>query len=320
MTAGSRLTARVDETSVPGVVSLIMPVWRPRRDWLLAAVECALAQTGCELELIVVDDGCPEPVADLLGHVHDERMQIFRVDHAGVSHARNVGFAASRGAWIRYVDCDDVLEGDSTAHLLTLAGDDEVIAYGATVLCDEDLRPGMKMASDLEGDVVLECLFDRFPVTLPALLFPRSVVERAGDWDAEIVVCQDWDFILRALEVAPVRGDDRIVLHYRRHASGASAGNSPESARIADAGMWLVIERYFERHPEQRETSVEARARAAVELVIARRHRAAYVAHLGRAARGDPARAAREVLGFATTLARRLARRMVRRARGESAP
>lgn len=312
--------ARADGTPVKGVVSLIMPVWRPRRDWLLVAVESALAQTDCQLELIVVDDGCHAPVAELLSDVDDDRMQIVRIEHAGVSRARTVGLSASRGEWIRYVDCDDVLERDGTAHLLTSVGDGNVIAYGATVLCDEDLRPGLKMVSDLEGEVVHECLFDRFPITLPALLFPRSVVERVGDWDTELVVCQDWDFILRALEVAPVRGDDRVVLRYRRHAGGASAGNTAESARAADAGMWQVVERYFERHPTERGTSVEARARAAVELVIARRHRAAYVAHIGRAARGDPARATREVLAFAGALLRKLPGRVLRRRRTEPVP
>ena len=46
-----------------------MPVWQPRQDWLRPAVETALAQRDCPVELIVVDDGCPTPVADLLcGH------------------------------------------------------------------------------------------------------------------------------------------------------------------------------------------------------------------------------------------------------------
>jgi glycosyltransferase involved in cell wall biosynthesis len=302
------------------LVSLIMPVWRPRRDWLLAAVESALAQNGCELELIVIDDGCPEPVADLLAGVDDERMRIERVEHAGVSHARNTGFRASRGNWIRFVDCDDVLERESTAHLLTLGGNGVVIAYGATVLCDEDLRPAAKMTSNLQGRVVMDCLHDRFPITLPALLFPRWVVERVGDWDEEIVVCQDWDFFLRAFELAEVRGDDRTALRYRRHDDGASAGNSPESARAGDAGMWLVIDRYFERHPEQRGTAVEARARAAVHLVIARRHRAAYLAFLARAARGDPRRAAHELFVFARMLGSKLAKWTARRLVRQTAP
>lgn len=86
-----------------------MPVWRSREDWLRAAVDSALAQRDCDLELIVVDDGCERPVAELLADVDDRRLRVRRVPHGGVSAARNAGLAAAGGDWIRYVDGDDVL-------------------------------------------------------------------------------------------------------------------------------------------------------------------------------------------------------------------
>jgi glycosyltransferase involved in cell wall biosynthesis len=65
------------------LVSLVMPVWRPRRDWLLQAVRSALAQRDCELELIVVDDGNPEPIDELLAEVRDPALRIVRAPHGG---------------------------------------------------------------------------------------------------------------------------------------------------------------------------------------------------------------------------------------------
>jgi len=296
-----------------GLVSLIMPVWRPHATWLVNAVESALGQADCALELIVVDDGCAEPVADLLAHIEDERLQVVRVEHGGTSRARNAGFAASHGDWIRFVDCDDVLEPDGTAHLLAVAGEGDVIAYGATIWCDEELHPGWKMSSHLRGWAVAECLLNRFPVMLQALLFPRSIVERAGEWDPEITVCQDWDFLLRALELAPVRGSDRTVSRYRRHPGAASAGlpHSELSHRLSAEGMHLVMERYFDRHPEQRGTKLERKARAQVELVMARSHREAYLVHLGRAVRDDRGDVLREIRLLLRLVASKAARSLV---------
>ncbi len=129
-----------------------MPVWRPRREWLAAAVESALAQRGVELELIVVDDGNDVPVAETLGAISDPRMRIKRLDHVGLSAARNSGTAMARARWLRYVDADDVVTEDSTAHLLQLAaGSEDVITYGAIVLCDAELRPVWKMTCDVQG-------------------------------------------------------------------------------------------------------------------------------------------------------------------------
>ena len=74
-----------------------MPVWKPRPDWLHEAVASALAQRGCDLELVVVDDGCETPVAERLSAVQDERLRILRVSHGGVARARNAGIEAVRG-------------------------------------------------------------------------------------------------------------------------------------------------------------------------------------------------------------------------------
>jgi glycosyltransferase involved in cell wall biosynthesis len=253
------------------LVSLIMPVWRPRPEWLAQAVESALGQRGCRIELIVVDDGCPEPVADLLSWVRDERLRILRIEHGGVSRARNAGIAASMGSRLRFIDCDDVIDLDSTARLLRLMGNDEdVIAYGATILCDAALRPQGKIASRLEGSAAIVCLLNQgFTVMLPAMLFPRHIVQAAGDWDPTMTVCEDWDFVLRALEHARVRGEDRTTLYYRRHADAATS--SSDAFWQAGQGPLKVVSKYLDRHPEARGTRLETRIQAMLDVLMAER-------------------------------------------------
>jgi glycosyltransferase involved in cell wall biosynthesis len=266
---------RLSEAVVDGVssgdplVSLIMPVWRPRPEWLAQAVESALGQRGCRIELVLVDDGSPEPVEGLLSWVRDERLRIIRIEHGGVSRARNAGIVASTGSRLRFIDCDDVLDLDSTARLLRLMGDDEdVIAYGATILCDAALRPQGKIASLLEGRAVIACLLNQdFTVMLQAMLFSRHIVQAAGDWDPAMKVCEDWDFVLRALEHTRVRGEDMTALYYRRHAD-AAASNSDVFWQ-AGQGPSKVVSRYLERHPEARGTRLEMRMQAMLDVLRA---------------------------------------------------
>ena len=99
-----------------------MSAWKPNREWLLEAVNSILAQRGCRFELLVIDDGSPQPVAELLEHINDARMRVERVPHGGLSRARNAGAALARGDYIRFVDCDDFYPPDSTARLLELTG------------------------------------------------------------------------------------------------------------------------------------------------------------------------------------------------------
>jgi glycosyltransferase involved in cell wall biosynthesis len=249
-----------------GLASLVMPVWEPNPDWLRHAVETALGQRNCEIELIAVDDGCPEPISELLRDYDDPRLRIIRAEHGGASRARNRGIAESRGEYLRFIDADDAIDLDSTATLLDLVdGRDDLIVYGATLFCDEQLNGLWTMTSGVQGDAVEACLLGHFTTRPHAFLFPRPVVQAAGAWSGKLKVSDDWDFILRALEHAEVRGTHEVVTFYRRHVGGITAN----WAR-GEEGATRVVDRYFERHPELRGTTLERRARAGILAQSAR--------------------------------------------------
>ncbi len=283
------------------LVSHILPAWNPRPDWLLPAVRSVLAQTGCELELVVVDDGSETPVAELLAALDDDRLRVLRVEHGGVSRARNAALAAARGDHVRFVDADDLVAPGSTARLV--AAGEGVIPHGATTFCDERLRPVWTMRCRVEGDAVAACLLGRFTVRIVSMLFPRSVVEAAGPFDEEFRVSSDWDYVLRALEAAPVRASEPTATYYRKHGSSVTGDTAG-----GEAAAVLAVDRYFERHPERRGTALERRARATVDAMaartlVSRRSFGRGVRVAWRAAAADPAALAGEARRAAPALA-----------------
>ncbi len=160
----------------------------------------------------------------------DPRLRVIRIEHGGVAQARNAGIAEARGEYLRFIDADDVIEPASTSLLLELCeGRGDVIAYGATMFCDEDLRPLWKMTSEVEGDGVTACLLGRFQTRVTAFLFPRRVIELTGALDQDFEVSADWDFILR---VARARAGARNrlgglpVSKTSRRRDGESSGRS----------------------------------------------------------------------------------------------
>jgi glycosyltransferase involved in cell wall biosynthesis len=249
-----------------------MPVWRPRVDWLRQAIESVLAENRCDLELILVDDGNDQPIAALLTDVQDPRLRIMRVDHCGPYAARNAALRQAGGDYIRFVDSDDTVGPGSTGNMLELARtcSDETLVYGATAMCDADLNPGRIVKESFEGYAAEECLLGGFNVYVVSILYPRSVLERSGPWEETgFRVSGDWDFVLRALEQAPVRSLDQVVSYYRKNRDSVS-----RSARISDGvkAAKLVVDRYFDRYPERRGTALERHAYTNLCLNGARLH------------------------------------------------
>ena len=306
------------------LVSVIMPVWRPRQDWLRQAVESVLAEDACDLELILVDDGNDRAVAELLTDIDDPRLRIMRVAHCGPYAARNAALRTARGEYIRFVDSDDTVKPGSTGRLLELTRGcgEETLAYGATVMCDAELRPRRVVSEAFEGFAAEECLLGGFNVYVVSILYPRGVLDRSGPWEETgFRVSGDWDFVLRALEQAPVRRLDEVVSYYRTNPDSVS-----RSARVLDGAKAarLVVDRYFERHPEKRRTALEREAYTNISLYAARMHLSAgevgqSVRQLMFAARRNPLAAIAVVVRVAANAVRNKAKR-VSREQGQTRP
>jgi glycosyltransferase involved in cell wall biosynthesis len=293
------------------MVSLVMPVWKPNAAWFREAVRSALAEDGCPIELIVVDDGSPEPAADLLSDIEDPRLTVVAVSHGGVSKARNAGIARAAGEAIRFIDADDVVAPGSTGHLLELSRPDGAIAYGSTLVCDIDLRPEKTVGATVQGDALIECLLGNFFVYITAMLIPRPVIEAAGGFEPDLDPNEDYDYVLRALEHAPVRGDDLVASRYRRHATSVTGRQQAEEISVQRA-----LDRLFERRPDLLGTTVERTARAHVQLDIATQMMRAgrfpaSARHLSSALRLAPRRAAPRAATIVARFPRQAARRLL---------
>ncbi len=91
-------------------ISVIVPVYKVE-DYLDRCVESILSQTFTDFELILVDDGSPDncpAICDAWAE-KDIRIKVIHKENGGLSDARNVGFEASCGEWISFIDSDDYI-------------------------------------------------------------------------------------------------------------------------------------------------------------------------------------------------------------------
>ena len=92
-------------------VSVIMPVYNTKEEYLREAIESILNQTFSDFEFLIIDDASTNGGLSILRvyEQQDKRVRIIENSkNRGVSAARNIGLDKASGEYILFVDSDDV--------------------------------------------------------------------------------------------------------------------------------------------------------------------------------------------------------------------
>jgi len=186
---------------VNDVVSVIVPVYN-RAAQLRRAVASAISQTYRPIEILIVDDGStddtPLAIAELQAR-HAEARGI-RQENGGPGAARETGRRAARGAFLQYLDSDDViLPRKLELQVRALdANPGAGIAYARTRYRD---AAGVEMActwkTPLDGELSIFPHFLRgrlWETVTP--LYRAPVAEAAGPWTT-LRLEEDWEYDCR---------------------------------------------------------------------------------------------------------------------------
>lgn len=213
-------------------VSCVIPVWNGEA-YLAPAVESVLAQSHHPLEVIVVDDGSTDGTPDVIRSFGDS-IRGMRQANAGHGAARNAGLRVARGAFIAFLDADDLWHPDKLRRQLLAFGEQPALG-----LCFSWLRnfTGAAPAWDVapEGDAVPG-------YSSVTALVRRSTFDAVGPFDASLRHGGDRDFFLRVAEggIAKRLLDDVLVLrrlHDANRSRHLSASSRAEYLRILKASL-----------------------------------------------------------------------------------
>lgn len=87
------------------LVSVIIPTYN-RSKWLVEAIRSVLNQTYGNYEILVIDDGSEENIANL-SILKNNKIKYFRNENRGVAFSRNYGIKKAKGKYIAFLDSDD---------------------------------------------------------------------------------------------------------------------------------------------------------------------------------------------------------------------
>ncbi len=254
---------------VADLVSVVVPT-RNRVDYLARTVSSVLRQSYPEIELLVVDDGSGDGTAEYLAAISDTRVRSLRHDRCeGVSAARNRGLAAATGAWVAFVDDDDLWAPDKISRqmrALTLVPGASWTCTSAVVV-DADLRLLDWQRSPQSNDVAESLLAaNPIPGGASTVMARRQLLIDVGGFDEGLSVLADWDLWVRLALASPLAPVENAMAAYTVHAGGMSA----DLTRVVGERA-LLLDRY---HGERRRRGVDVNEVAWVAYVADRDQRA----------------------------------------------
>lgn len=181
------------------LVSVIIPAYNAA-DTVLETIESVLQQSLQDLELIVVDDGSTDDTLAVIKTVEDPRLKLFSFENGGCAAARNRGIEQASGAFLSFVDADDLWVTDKLQKQLQALQQNPAAggAYSWTLVMDasgESFYPGN--CESFEGDVYPHLLLSNFIASGSNMLFRREAVADVGGFDTSLRSYEDWDYYLR---------------------------------------------------------------------------------------------------------------------------
>lgn len=223
-------------------VSVVIPV-RNGKDYIQEALDSVLQQSFTNLELLLIDDGSTDDDYDRYA-LQDPRVRVIHLAGNGVSRARNVGMAQSRGEFIAFLDADDVwFPGKLEAQVRYFDAHPDVgVVFGKFIRWPALPGGGFAPASSLIQDVsqlskteeersgwLYARLLDGLLVGMNTAVVRRSVYEAIGGFDESMRQGEDYDFWLKASRIAEMHSLDGNVALYRIHPASAMHRLSKEN-------------------------------------------------------------------------------------------
>lgn len=179
-----------------------------KEQYLNECINSVLRQTKLPKEIIVVHDGCENPMH------HAKVTTIMSNGNYGVEHARHEAFRFSSGKLILFLDADDVLSPDYLEKMIvTLVKSKADIVYPDIYIWAGQNSKLTVTPNKLNLDYVKQ--FEKVVIPVTSLMH-RDVYLSLGGFK-KMEVLEDLDFFVRAMMKGFVFKKAQTLLWYRRY-------------------------------------------------------------------------------------------------------
>jgi glycosyltransferase involved in cell wall biosynthesis len=232
---------------IPGRVSVVMPCYNVAR-YVDAAIESLRNQTYKNIEVIAVNDGSTDDTMERLKRQAeaDARVRVFHRANGGPSAARNLGIRHVTGAFVCFLDGDDVYLPNKIERQVRFLDQHPGVdlVYSDFFFGDADLAPVDLTAPRVPYTDMVEAMAMRNWIGVHATLFRRTMMDAVGEFDESFRMAEDWDYWIRCAKVGAFGYLPGAMTIYRTHPGQAHHNID----RMFEAGK-RVLRKHFKSDP-----------------------------------------------------------------------
>ncbi|MDF7810199.1 glycosyltransferase family A protein [Hymenobacter sp. YC55] len=228
--------------SVP-FFSVIIPTYN-RASFIADTLRSVLAQTFAAFEIIVVDDGSKDNTAEVVQQFTQPSVQYHFKENGERGVARNYGFARAQGAYVLFLDSDDVLHPNHLATLHAAIQQQNQPNFIATKF--DFNRNGQRSASDLAllpaGSYSLEFFLKGNALACNICVRRQNPALKLFEEDRSFAAVEDWMFMLENMQADTVYLVDAVTLTMNDHdARSMRADNQGLIKRWLKLMQWVAV-------------------------------------------------------------------------------
>jgi glycosyltransferase involved in cell wall biosynthesis len=227
------------------LASVIVPCYN-RASLVEQTLDSVWSQSYRPIELIVVDDGSSDRSREVVEGWIDQHkdkgdptfaMKSLHKSNGGPSEARNAGLLESRGAFLQFVDSDDILHPNKLGLQISAIRDSHagfsVCNYQAFTSSIDD---GGEILDFYHRSHLVEDFPTGYPMHTATVLFARETINAGGPWKANLRAAEDFEFNFRMM-CTGAKGIwlDQVLAYVRKHGSSERIQATP----LRDRYRWM---------------------------------------------------------------------------------
>ncbi|MBC7936181.1 MAG: glycosyltransferase [Rhizobacter sp.] len=208
------------------LVSVVIPCYNHAK-YLGAAIESVGNQTYPYKEIIVVDDGSTENIFSIC-EKYPVLVKYVRVERVGLSAARNIGVQYSKGAYLVFLDADDLLYPEAleiNRYFLNYYKEAMMVSGGHNRINEKGEYLSSPVSKITEGNNYSALLQGNYIAMEGTAMYRRELFFHFS-FNTGIKSCEDYQLNLQVARYFPVFGHDKIVAAYRIHRHNMSNNKS----------------------------------------------------------------------------------------------